>query len=229
MRTPVLVAAAVLIGIAGCGGEDTTATPGPPGTGSPGTGSPGIGTPGTGTPRTGTPAPGTPTGTTAGTTPAAGPTTSRATTPQATTPEAPPGATPVAGRCRTAELGLSFSDLATAAGQRYGYVVLRNIATRTCTVAGFGGLRLLDPARRELPVRLERAGPAPASLRLAPGQAAGTRLRFAGTAAGGTCVSPASVGVTPPDEAEPLVTRWPWGPVCGGRIVGEAYGEATGS
>ncbi|CAA9286582.1 MAG: hypothetical protein AVDCRST_MAG41-4034 [uncultured Corynebacteriales bacterium] len=215
MRTPVLVAAAVLIGIAGCSGEDTTATPGPSVTG----------TPGTGTPATSTPAPGTPAGTTAGTTPAAGPTTPQATTPQATTP----GATPVASRCRTAELGLSFSDLAGTAGQRYGYVILRNIAARTCTVAGFGGLRPLDPARRALPVRLERGGPAPASLRLAPGQAAGTRIRFAGIPAGGTCVSPASVEVTPPDETEPLVTRWPWGPVCGGRIVGEAYGEATGS
>jgi hypothetical protein len=32
--------------------------------------------------------------------------------------------------------------------------------------------------------------------------------------------------VTPPDETDPLTARWPYGPVCGGRIAGSAYGAA---
>ena len=139
----------------------------------------------------------------------------------ATSTTAPAGT----GRCHTSELGLAFGPVDAGAGQRHGTVLLQNESSRRCTIFGFGGLQVLDAARRPLPVALSRVGSPPTLVRFGPrSNVIGKTITWGAIPAGVTCVRPVYVLVTPPDETAPLTARWPYGPVCGGRIAGFAYG-----
>jgi hypothetical protein len=144
---------------------------------------------------------------------------------------APAGTTaaPAAGRCHTSELSLAFGPVRAGAGQRQGTVILQNRSTRRCTLFGYGGLQLLDAARRPLPVTLRRVGTAPTLIRFGPrSDQVSKPISWSAIPSGQGCVQPVYVLVTPPDETDPLTARWPYGPVCGGRIDGSAYGSAAG-
>ena len=175
--------------------------------------------------------------------PAATPTatTSPATTPAATTPAAPAATTPAATtaptaettttgpeRCPTSALAGRLRAGDSGAGQRSATLVLTNRSGRTCRLDGYGGVRLADAAGRALPTTQARdAGTPPRSVILAPGAAGASLLRWTAVPGAGTCPSPASLRVIPPDERSALSVPWSLGPVCGGgRITQGAYRSA---
>jgi hypothetical protein len=110
------------------------------------------------------PAPTTPAPTTPGTRPPTPAPTSI--TPAPTTPAGP-------GRCHTADLTAGLHHLDPGAGQRYDVLALTNRSTSTCRVYGYGGVQLLDAARRPLPTHQMRGRYAPPRLvLLRPGASA---------------------------------------------------------
>jgi hypothetical protein len=209
-RTGVAVAAslAVLAALSGCGQDSSPAA------------APSSPAAGTTTAAATTAAAATAAATTAAPTSAA-PSSAAPTTPRAT------GSTVAAGssRCHTSELSVAFGPVDAGAGQRHGTVILQDRSTRRCTLFGFGGLQVLDAAKRPLPVTLSRVGGKPVLIRFGPrsNQIAKT-ISWGAIPAGVSCVTPVYVLVTPPDETDPLTARWPYGQVCGGRIAGSAYG-----
>ena len=143
----------------------------------------------------------------------------------ATATRAPTGAPVGIERCHTSELSAAFGPADAGAGQRQGTVILQNRSTRRCTILGFGGLQVLDAARRPLPVTLSRVGPPAVLVRFGPrSNQIGKTITWGAIPAGRTCVRPVYVLVTPPDETDPLTARWPYGAVCSGQIAGFAYG-----
>lgn len=206
-RTGAAVAAslAALAVLSGCGRDDGPAAAPPP--------SP------VATSAASTAAPAAPAGSTTAPAPVASATTPRAAGTKA--PTSPAGSS----RCHTSELSVAFGPVDAGAGQRHGTVLLQNRSGRRCTIFGFGGLQVLDAARRPLPVALTRVGAAPTLVRFGlRSDIVPKGISWGAIPAGVTCARPAYVLVTPPDETDPLTARWPYGPVCGGRIAGSAYG-----
>ncbi len=172
------------------------------------------------------------------TTPAAAPTTQGPTgtpsgaatlSPATDTPADPPPPqvpTPAASdRCHTDELSLVLGAVAGGAGQRQASLVLQSDGDRQCSITGFGGLALLDAAGDPLPVTLTRVGPTPTAVTFGPRSDQVSKVISWTVVSGDSgCVEPASVLVTPPDETASLEAPWTYGPVCGGRIEGRAFG-----
>ncbi|HSV65894.1 MAG TPA: DUF4232 domain-containing protein [Mycobacteriales bacterium] len=166
-----------------------------------------------------------------------GPATSTTAGPTPTgTPTAAP-TTPAAGtRCHTGDLAIRLVAGSPGAGQRYASIVLTNTTARTCTIYGYGGLVLLDPARHELPTRVLRDPTAPPrTVVLRSGQQAASQLHWtvvpdAHEPTTGPCEpTPAYLRVIPPDERTSLTTPWPYGPVCQhGKITQGAYRPGSG-
>jgi Domain of unknown function (DUF4232) len=152
-----------------------------------------------------------------------------ATTATATTPAGP-------DRCHTADLAARVRQLDSAAGQRYAALTLTNRSTRTCRIYGYGGVQLLDAARRPVPTTQVRdRTAAPHLVTLAPGASAFSRLHWGvvvstGDRQTGTCEpTPAYLQVIPPDETQPIIVGWTFGPVCQrGRIEQTAYALGSG-
>ncbi len=173
----------------------------------------------------------------------AGPTSTAPTTPTQVVPtQAAPtpitasrSTAPGPDRCHTADLAARLRALDSAAGQRYVAVVLTNRSTRTCVVYGYGGVQLLDAARRPLPTNQVRDRLVPPRLvRLGPGASAYSRLHWGVVPTGtesqtGPCEpTPAHLLVTPPDETQPITVAWSYGPACQqGRIDQTAYAAGT--
>lgn len=154
--------------------------------------------------------------------------------PAPTRPVRPTATAPASGgvRCHTADLDLGLGPVDGAAGHRNGLVELVNASGRRCVIQGFGGLAFLDAARRPLPIRITRDGPAPVpSLLAGRGAVASKPIQWGVIPTGADtdparCPTPAYVSVIPPDETVPLTVRWPFGVVCGDTISGKAYGVA---
>jgi hypothetical protein len=157
------------------------------------------------------------------------PTRATAPKPAATTPTGP-------DRCHTADLRAALHQLDSAAGQRYAALVLTNRSTRACRVYGYGGVQLLDAARRPVPTMQVRDPLAPPRLvLLRPGASAYSRLHWTvvlstGDNQTGPCQpNPSYLLVTPPDETQPITVPWTSGSVCQrGRIDQTAYAPGTG-
>jgi len=102
-------------------------------------------------------------------------------------------------------------------------------------VYGYGGIQLLDAARRLVPTEQVRDPLAPPHLvPLRSGASAYSRLHWGVVAAGtesqtGPCEpTPAYLLVTPPDETQPITVAWSYGMVCQhGRIDQTAYAAGT--
>lgn len=150
------------------------------------------------------------------------------TRPARSAPASPGSSRPVTDRCHTSELSLAFGPVDAGAGQRHGTLILQNRSNRRCTILGFGGLQLLDAAKRPLPTTLTRVGQAPRLVRFGPrSDQIARQISYPVVPSGSTpCVTPVFAAVIPPDETAHLVARWPYGRVCG-TIAGEAYGAAT--
>jgi ABC-type transport system substrate-binding protein len=151
-----------------------------------------------------------------------------------TTPTTTPPATPAGpGRCHTADLTARLRSLDSAAGSRYEALVLTNRSTRTCGVYGYGGVQLLDAARRPLPTQQVRDPSAPPHLvLLRPGASAYSRLHWSAIATDtesqtGLC-EPTSTYllITPPDETHPIAVAWSAAVCAHGRIGQTAYGSS---
>ena len=134
-------------------------------------------------------------------------------------------------RCHTSQLDGSLTSTDHGAGQRYADLSLRNHSGETCVIYGYGGLELTGAHGQPLPTDLQRTSePGPEMVRLAPGDAATTSLRWSVVPHGdepvdGPCQpTPATARVTPPDETDSLPVTWNLGFVCGaGSIEGSAY------
>jgi len=209
-RGPALAVAglAILLVAAGCGGRAANPTVSAP----TGVVPPVATTPAAATPTTGPPTP------------------APTTIPPTRTP--PPGP----GRCHTADLTAGLHQLDPGAGQRYDVLVLTNRSTSSCRVYGYGGIQLLDAARRPLPTQQLRGRYAPPQLvLLRPGASAHSVLHWTvvpDNAEGQTwpCQpTPSYLLVTPPDETQPITVVWSSGSVCQhGQIAQPAYAPGTG-
>lgn len=203
MKIGILVAAAALVGVAGCGGGDGTTI--------------GSARPASGSTAASTPAPASaPAGSTAD------PTGSGSSGTGSSGGEGGPSSS----RCHTSELTASVKESDAAAGNRYATLLLTNRSQRTCTVFGYGGLQPLDAAKKQLPITLTRDTGGPATpVRLAPGANVGRTIHWGAVPSGSQpCPTPAYASIIPPDETDPLVIGWSLGPVCGGRMDGWPYG-----
>jgi Protein of unknown function (DUF4232) len=207
VKIRILVAAAALVGVAGCGGGDGT-------------------TIGSAQPASGSTAPSTPAPTTAPSGTVA-PTSAAPTESEPTESESSGGDTgPSSSRCHTSELAASFKAQDSAAGNRYATLLLTNRSQRTCTVFGYGGLQPLDAATKQLPITLTRnTGKAAKIVRLAPGASVGRTIHWGAVPSGSQpCPTPAYASIIPPNETDPLVIAWSLDPVCGSRMDGWPYG-----
>ncbi|TDV41776.1 DUF4232 domain-containing protein [Actinophytocola oryzae] len=133
--------------------------------------------------------------------------------------------------CTAESLTGSVESMDAAPGNRYVTLVLRNTGGQTCSLWGFGGLELLDVAKRPLPTDARRSlDPQPALVTLEPGDEAGKIVRWTVVATGdeptaGPCQpKAASINVLPPDQTAPLVVEYTFGSVCDhGRLDTSAY------
>jgi len=121
------------------------------------------------------------------------------------------------------------------AGQRYDALVLTNRSTSTCRVYGYGGVQLLDAARRPLPTHQVRVQSAPPRLvLLRPGASAYSLLHWTVLPDGtesqtGPCEpTPTYLLVTPPDETQPIALGWGSAVCSHGLIFQAAYAPGTG-
>lgn len=137
-------------------------------------------------------------------------------------------------RCHTQDLAAIFTQVEGAAGNVYLKARLTNTALFTCSVYGYGGLKLVgaDPGQPDVPPTnlLRNLAPGPALVVLAPGQAVDKQLHYTqvpspGDNQNGPCqAQPVRALVTPPDETTSLSVDWPAGPVCNrGTIDASAY------
>jgi hypothetical protein len=150
------------------------------------------------------------------TTPPASTATTKATTTASTTSPGLPTTAPAStappttansNRCHTNELALSLGAPDIAAGNVYVPVVLHNASSRTCDVAGYPGVSLLDASGATIGAAATReSGVAVTTVRLAPGAAASTAIHTVnqGIAPGGCWPASAKVRVYPPNELDAL-------------------------
>ncbi|WP_462188258.1 DUF4232 domain-containing protein [Frankia sp. CcWB2] len=119
-------------------------------------------------------------------------------------------ATPVAARCRTAQLALSSIDRQGTAGSDYERLVLTNIGHSPCVVRGFPGVSFVDAAGRQVGAAAEHTGPVGAPVRLVPGGAATAVLRILHLGVAEGCTPPSGTApvavlrVYPPGNTEAL-------------------------
>jgi hypothetical protein len=140
-------------------------------------------------------------------------------------------------RCHTSQVSARFRQLDSGAGQRYAALILTNTGRTPCTVFGYGGLQLVNAARKPLPTALVREkSPAPHRVLLRSGAAASSLLHWSAVPGPGEAMTsqceptPASARVTPPDERDNVLAGWHFGPVCEhGRISQQAYVAGTGA
>lgn len=173
--------------------------------------------------------------------------TTAATTAAATSPSSPLPTSPAGGpaggtatgpaRCRTGDVTVTVGPVSAAASGRSATLILTARPGRRCTVAGFGGLQLLDRSRAPLPTTLRRtADPHPpvpiGGPQDPPVLAKKLSWSVVPTGAGGDprtrCPSPVYAKVTLPDETTSLVLRWTLPVVCDGDLVGGPWAPGSG-
>ncbi|OXM75127.1 MULTISPECIES: DUF4232 domain-containing protein [Amycolatopsis] len=136
-----------------------------------------------------------------------------------------------AAPCTTNELTADLQAQHPAAGGRYAVIRLSKTTGGTCTLHGYGRIRLVGQDGRAVPTRIRReAGPEPAPVRLERGTAARQHLRWGVVPVGdepvtGPCQPPPGhLDLVPPGGGEPLRVSWSYGPVCGhGTITVSPY------
>jgi len=140
------------------------------------------------------------------------------TTPPATTS---PATTAANDRCHTDELKGSLGTPSPGAGNLYVPLVLTNVSSRQCVIAGYPGVSLLDAAGAQIeqPAGREPGFPANA-VPVAPGAAASTVLHTTqeGIAPGPCWPESTQIKVFPPNELEALAFPGQF-KVCGGAFT----------
>ncbi len=123
-----------------------------------------------------------------------------------TSPSTAPTTT-ASDRCHTNELSATLGPPDPGAGNVYYALVFENTGTRTCAMAGYPGVSLLDPAGAQIGAPATReAGLPTAEIKLAPGAHASTALHTlnGGVAAGGCLPPSAKVRIFPPNELDAI-------------------------
>ena len=146
------------------------------------------------------------------------------TVPAATTTSVPatgPARSPTTGavrvskptHCQISELTAKLGPRVGLAGNGGSILTLTNHSTRTCTVYGYVGLRLVDADRRFLPTAVNRQGgmvfkdQGPTSIALAPSDSAHAGIGYGDNPAGTEsydvqCPQATFIEVTPPSETD---------------------------
>jgi len=133
-------------------------------------------------------------------------------------------ATPTPTCAIGAGLQVELGNAGGGAGNREQVVVFTNRTPRACTIAGWPGVSLLDPAGQQLGPAADRSEPATGSrtLLLPVGGTAHVVIltRVNELYAGPDCgeLVTASVRIYPPDDTASVILAWP-GPVCSTGIV----------
>jgi hypothetical protein len=140
-------------------------------------------------------------------------------------------------RCHTSQLRVQLEASDPGAGQRYAYLQLKNDSGDTCTIKGYAGAQLLRSGDQDVATRIVRdRSRTPRTVTLEPGEHASARMHWGVVAtdedrSASACQPlPSAIIVTPPDETDPLSTRWRLGRVCdAGRIdVGPFHATSRG-
>lgn len=134
-------------------------------------------------------------------------------------------------RCTATALAGTVEPMESGGGNRYVRLVVRNTSKQTCTLSGYGGVKLLDVTQQLIPTTAERnLNPVPSLVRLNPDDEASKLLHWSVVAVGdepttGPCQPSASaIAVTPPDETDAFQVNYKFGSVCDhGRIETSAY------
>lgn len=137
-------------------------------------------------------------------------------------------------RCSSAQLHLSFGGTQGATGHMEATFVLRNVSGSACTLRGYPGAQMYDPAGGALPTHVQRGGGffpdthlAVRRVSLAPGGHASFGLSFVTArefAGGKPCPTAARLDSVPPNAYQPLrvsltgAARPKFAP-CGGQLV----------
>jgi Domain of unknown function (DUF4232) len=141
-------------------------------------------------------------------------------TPQAT--QTTPAATPTGpDRCHSTDLSASLGGFDAGAGNRYAVLTLTNRSGHTCVIFGYGGVGLLNSAKKPVPTKQVRdTRKAPVRVTLKPGAGAKSQLHWSVIPSGsenqmGPCEPVASfLQVIPPDEKQPITVAFPPTSVC---------------
>lgn len=128
---------------------------------------------------------------------------------------------PPSARCTAAVLTGVIQVDDSAAGNRYGRLLVTNTGSAPCSLNGYGELQLIDDNGQALPTRtLRDEPPEPSLIQLAPGAIAAKSLHWGVVPTGlepadQPCQpEPRSAWIRPPDETEPFTVDWSHGPVC---------------
>lgn len=136
--------------------------------------------------------------------------------------------------CAPGALKASLRPLEAGAGNRYAALVLVNTSDSPCRSRGWPGLQLTRDDGSRIPTETTREHTVPSrQFTLKPGDQAWTRLHWTvvpgtGDPGDGTCPSPGTVRVIPPDQRRALSADWKLGTVCGAGEV-RATALRTGS
>src|SRR5205085_6258612 len=106
--------------------------------------------------------------------------------------------------CATRELTLRQGQTQGAAGSIYTTMLLQHDVPKTCTVAGFPGVSLLDAAGHQLGPAAARDGTTAGPLALRPGQRAAFVVRLVIATCIGSPARSTRIRVFPPDQRAAL-------------------------
>jgi Protein kinase domain/Protein of unknown function (DUF4232) len=121
--------------------------------------------------------------------------------------------------CHTSDFQARLGQQQGGAGQVYLPIILKNISPRTCIVAGYPGVSLLDASNNQIGSPATRSGGAIGTVQLSPGTEASTLLHTTNVGFGPPCVGPsASIRIYPPGEVASLVAPGSF-TACGGFTV----------
>ncbi|MGW7519529.1 DUF4232 domain-containing protein [Streptomyces sp. NPDC054796] len=123
--------------------------------------------------------------------------------------------------CATSALTPSVRALEAGAGNRYAALVVTNTSGAPCRTQGWPGLQFTRADGDAIPTTTVRDRSRPATqLTLQPGERAWSRLHWTvvpgeGDPDDGSCPTPATLRVIPPDQREADSAKWKLGSVCG--------------
>lgn len=122
-------------------------------------------------------------------------------------------------RCHTSDLQARLGQQTGGAGHVFLPVILKNTASRTCTMTGYPGVSLLDSSNNQIGAPADKSGGTISTVQLSPGTEASTVLETTNMGFGPPCVGPSTnIRIYPPDEVASLVIPGSF-IACGGFTV----------
>ncbi|WP_328318188.1 DUF4232 domain-containing protein [Streptomyces sp. NBC_00388] len=127
------------------------------------------------------------------------------------------GSAATGNRCHTGDLNFTWSkgapDMKDDTDQQTASLTLENAGTRTCTLHGFPGVRLISKSGTAWDLR--RSSDTPSTMTLHPGDDTASisisLLAIPADARDTKPFIPARIQITPPDETTSITLEWPYG------------------